>query len=125
MLAALALTSALAGTASAPFGAYHFGRIQIYFVIANMVAVPLTAFWVMPAGLIGLLLMPFGLDWLAFVPMGWGAAGDPVGGAHHSRIWPAATLDVPHMPAWGLAVSRSASPGSACGGAGCGWPACR
>ena len=71
-LAALALTSALAGTASAPFGAYHFGRIQVYFVVANMVAVPLTALWVMPAGLIALLLMPFGLDWLAFVPMGWG-----------------------------------------------------
>ena len=71
-LAALALTSALAGTASAPFGAYHFGRIQVYFVVANMIAVPLTALWAMPAGLIGLLLMPFGLDWLAFVPMGWG-----------------------------------------------------
>ncbi len=72
-LAALALTSALAGTASAPFGAYHFGRIQVYFVVANMVAVPLAALWVMPAGLIALLLLPFGLDWLAFVPMGWGA----------------------------------------------------
>ncbi len=36
-LAALALTSFLAGTASAPFGAYHFGRIQVYFVVANMV----------------------------------------------------------------------------------------
>ena len=72
-LAALALTSALAGTASAPFAAYHFGRMQVYFVVANMVAVPLTALWVMPAGLIALLLMPFGLDWLAYVPMGWGA----------------------------------------------------
>ncbi len=49
-LLALALTSALAGTASAPFGAYHFGRVQVYFVIANMAAVPLTALWVLPAG---------------------------------------------------------------------------
>ncbi|HEY6441545.1 MAG TPA: ComEC/Rec2 family competence protein, partial [Acetobacteraceae bacterium] len=57
-LVALALTSALAGTASAPFAAYHFGRIQIYFVVANMIAVPLTALWVMPAGLIALLLLP-------------------------------------------------------------------
>ncbi len=35
-VAALALTSLLAGTASAPYGAYHFGRVQVYFVISNM-----------------------------------------------------------------------------------------
>jgi len=34
---ALALTSALAGTASAPYGAYHFGHVQLYYVFANMV----------------------------------------------------------------------------------------
>ena len=33
------------------YGAYHFGHVQLYFVLANMVAVPLTAMWVMPAGL--------------------------------------------------------------------------
>jgi len=102
-LTALALTSALAGTASAPFGAYHFGRIQLYFVIANMVAVPLTALWVMPAGLIGLALMPFGLDWLALVPMGWGAEAI-LWVARTTAAWPAATLEVPHMPPWGLAT---------------------
>ncbi len=40
---ALALTSLLAGTASAPFAAYHFGHFQLYFILANLVAVPLTA----------------------------------------------------------------------------------
>ena len=54
-LQVLALTSALAGTFSDPFGAYHFGHVQLYYVFANMVAVPLTAMWVMPAGLIALL----------------------------------------------------------------------
>jgi competence protein ComEC len=103
-LAALALTSFLAGTASAPFGAYHFGRIQVYFVVANMVAVPLTALWAMPAGLIGLLLMPFGLDWLAFVPMGWGVQAI-LWVARTTAALPAATLDVPHMPPWGLAAT--------------------
>src|SRR3954468_15563805 len=34
-LIALALTSGLAGTASAPYGAYHFGHIQSYFTLAN------------------------------------------------------------------------------------------
>jgi competence protein ComEC len=103
-LAALALTSALAGTASAPFAAYHFGRIQIYFVVANMIAVPLTALWVMPAGLIALLLLPFGLDWLAFVPMGWGADAI-LYVARTTAAWPSATINVPHMPPWGLAVT--------------------
>jgi competence protein ComEC len=103
-LTALALTSALAGTASAPFGAYHFGHIQIYFVVANMLAVPLAALWAMPAGLIGLLLMPFGLDWLAFVPMGWGTEAI-LYVARTTAAWPAATIDVPHMPPWGLAVT--------------------
>jgi competence protein ComEC len=42
-VAALALTSTLAGTASLPYGAYHFGHIQIYYVLSNMIAVPLTA----------------------------------------------------------------------------------
>ena len=77
-IAALALTSALAGTASAPFGAYHFGRIQLYFVVANMAAVPLTAMWVMPAGMLALALMPLHLEWLALVPMGWGDRSHPV-----------------------------------------------
>jgi competence protein ComEC len=100
-VAALALTSTLAGTASAPYGAYHFGHIQLYFVIANMVAVPLTAMWVMPAGLVALALMPFGLDWLALMPMGWGAQAI-VWVATTAASWPAATIVVPHMPPWGL-----------------------
>jgi competence protein ComEC len=100
---ALALTSALAGTASMPYGAYHFGHIQIYYVIANMVAVPLTAFWVMPAGLIALPLMPLGLEWLALMPMGWGAEAI-LWVAHTAADWPAATISVPHMPTWGLIV---------------------
>ena len=102
-IVALALTSALAGTASAPYGAYHFGHIQLYFVIANMVAVPLTAMWVMPAGLIALVLMPLHLEALALVPMGWGAEAI-VWVATTTSSWPAATLPAPHMPAWGLAV---------------------
>jgi competence protein ComEC len=102
-IVALGLTSALAGTASAPYGAYHFGHVQLYFIVANMIAVPLTAFWVMPAGLIALLLMPMGLEDLALVPMGWGAEAI-VWVATTTASWPAATLPVPHMPGWGLAV---------------------
>ncbi|HEY1411429.1 MAG TPA: ComEC/Rec2 family competence protein, partial [Rhodopila sp.] len=102
-LVALALTSALAGGASAPYGAYHFGHVQVYFVLANMVAVPLTALWVMPAGLMALLLMPLHLEALALVPMGWGAEA-VVWVARVTGALPAATFPVPHIPAWGLCL---------------------
>jgi competence protein ComEC len=100
---ALVLTSLLAGTASAPYGAYHFGHVQLYFIAANVIAVPMTAMWVMPLGLLGLALMPFGLEQLALVPMGWGVQAILWIGRTVSS-WPEATLEVPPMPAWGLAV---------------------
>jgi len=101
--AALTLTSLLAGTASAPYGAYHFGHMQLYFILANLLAVPLCAFWVMPAGLLALALMPLGLERLALVPMGWGIEAILWIGRTVSS-WPAATLPVPAMPGWGLVV---------------------
>ncbi len=99
----LATTSILAGTASLPYGAYHFGVVQIYYVLSNMIAVPITSFLVMPAGLAALLLMPLGLEHLALAPMGWGI--DLILNiAHGTAHLPAATLHVPPMPPWGLAV---------------------
>ena len=100
---ALILTSLLAGTASAPYGAFHFGHIQLYFIIANVIAVPLTAMWVMPLGLIGLALMPFGLEGLALTPMGWGVQAILYIGQTVSS-WPEATMAVRPMPGWGLSL---------------------
>ena len=97
----LALTSLLAGSASAPFAAYHFGHFQLYFIVANLLAVPLTALWVLPAGLVALALMPFGLERLALIPMGWGV--DVILAiAHGVSDLPAATVALPAMPGWGL-----------------------
>ncbi len=100
---ALVLTSLLAGTASAPYGAFHFGHIQLYFIAANVIAVPLTAMWVMPLGLLGLALMPFGLEGLALTPMGWGVQAILYVGQTVSS-WPEATMAVRPMPGWGLLV---------------------
>jgi competence protein ComEC len=101
--AGLVLSSFLAGTASAPFAAYHFGSACLYYVPANMLAVPLTAFWVMPWGLSALALMPVGLERLALVPMGWGIAG-LAAIAHAVAAWPAAKLPVPQLPPWSPAL---------------------
>jgi competence protein ComEC len=98
----LALSSVLAGSAAAPYGAYHFGKVQIYFVLANMVAVPLATLTV-PAGLIGMLLMPLHLEALALVPMGWAAQG-VIWIARATAALPEAAFRVPHIPAWGLCV---------------------
>ena len=101
--AMLVLTSLLAGLAAAPFGAYHFGRVQVYFILANLVAVPMTALLVLPAGLLGLLLMPLGWERLALVPMGWGLDG-VLFVARSVAALPAATVGIPHIPGWGLAL---------------------
>jgi competence protein ComEC len=93
----LLITSALAGTASLPVAAYHFGTATSYYIPANMLAVPLTAFWVMPLGLAALALMPFGLQSLALIPMGWGIAGI-LWIARSVAAWPAAIIPVPQMP---------------------------
>jgi competence protein ComEC len=99
----LLLTSALAGTFSAPFGAYHFGRVQIYFVLANLVAVPITAFWIMPAGMISLLLMPLHLEAVALLPMAWGIEAILWIGRHVAAL-PSAVFAVSPPPSWGMLV---------------------
>ncbi len=97
----LFFTSLVAGAASLPYAAFHFGRVQFYFVLANLVAVPLTAFWVMPQGLLSLLLMPWGLDWPTLRAMGAGIDLILLL-ARTVAALPAASLPVPFPPVWGL-----------------------
>ena len=90
-------TTVIAGLATAPFAAFHFQRVVDYGLVANLVAVPLTSFWIMPLGLLGYLLMPLGLEHLALQPMGWGIAlVDRVAAAVAG--WPGAVTNVPAMP---------------------------
>lgn len=71
-IAALLLTSLAAGLATAPFAAYHFQRLAPLSLIANLGAMPIASFIIMPAGLAGALLIPFGWDAPAWHVMGWG-----------------------------------------------------
>jgi competence protein ComEC len=95
--AALVATSLLAGTASLPVAAYHFGNATLYYVPANLLAVPVTALWVMPWGLAALALMPCGLHGLALAPMGWGISL-LLWIAHGVAAWPDARLPLPQAP---------------------------
>ncbi|CAP53994.1 putative DNA uptake protein [Gluconacetobacter diazotrophicus PA1 5] len=102
-VAHLALASLLAGGATVPVVMTHFGTLQPWFVLANLLAVPLMALWILPWGVIALLLMPWGADPVALVPMGWGIRL-VLGLAHAVSGWPAARVMVPAMPSWGLAA---------------------
>src|SRR6202011_1690884 len=71
----LTLASLVAGLATTPYAAFHFHRVTPYGVLANLLAMPVVSAVVMPAGLLGLAAMPFGLDggfWrIMDVGIGW------------------------------------------------------
>ncbi|GAD10746.1 predicted membrane metal-binding protein [Gluconobacter frateurii NBRC 103465] len=100
-LTALSLTSLLAGLATLPVSMAHFGAFQPWFVLANLLAVPMAAVWIMPAGLISLLLMPIHASALPLTIMGWGIQiVQRI--ARTVAAFPLAHEPVPHMPGWGL-----------------------
>src|SRR6202158_131209 len=71
-IATLALASLVAGLAATPHAAFHFHRVTPYGVLANLAAMPVVSAVVMPAGLLGLVAMPFGFDGVFWRIMGIG-----------------------------------------------------
>jgi competence protein ComEC len=71
-IVALILASLVAGLATTPYAAYHFHRLAPYGVLANLMAMPIVSAWVMPAGLLALLALPFGFDAPLWKLMGLG-----------------------------------------------------
>src|SRR5262249_32378679 len=71
-IVALLLASLVAGAATTLYAAYHFHRLAPYGVLANLLAMPIVSVLVMPAGIVGLLAMPFGLDGPVWRLMGAG-----------------------------------------------------
>jgi competence protein ComEC len=69
------ITTIIASIATAPFALYHFGQVSFIGSVANLVAVPLFGFFIMPFALISLLLMPFRLDAIPLSLMGYGIEG--------------------------------------------------
>ncbi len=68
------LSSVIAGAATAPYAAAHFGRFTDYGLIANLLTVPAMGLLVMPGGALAALLAPFGLEGPALWLMGLGSA---------------------------------------------------
>src|SRR5579872_2639644 len=69
---AIAVTTLVVTIGTEPFAIYHFHHLVLYSPLANMLAVPISALWTLPWGVVACLLMPFGLEQIALTPMGWG-----------------------------------------------------
>jgi len=99
-LAGVVLSTLVAGSATAFYGAYHFNRFAVWSVVSNALAVPLSGL-AMPFAVGGLLLMPFGLEDWSLVPMGWCVSAINWV-ANLVAHWPAAAITLPVLPLWGM-----------------------
>ena len=100
-LRGIAVTSFVGSLATAPFAAFHFDRATHYAVLGNLLAMPIMGFVTMPSAALAVLLMPFGLDRLPLIVMGWGidamlAVGRWVshlpGAVSMTAAWPVAAI---------------------------------
>lgn len=102
-LGGIAATTLIASLATAPFAAYHFNRVALVGLVANMIAVPITAMWIMPCGLAALLAMPFGFEAPALALMGQGIRL-VIAAARAGADLPGAAALVPSAPPAALAA---------------------
>ena len=100
---AVVVTTVVVTIGTDPFSIYHFHHIALYSPLANVIAVPLSAVWTLPWGVVACLLMPFGLERLALVPMGWGIDAT-ISVAEHVSGLPGNVWPMPRLPAAGLAL---------------------
>jgi len=91
------ITTLIAAGATSPFAAFHFNHTGNYELVANLVAMPLFAFVVMPSALLATLLMPLGLDGAPLQVMGFGIELT-LAAAHEVASWPGSTFTVPAGP---------------------------
>ncbi len=71
-IAGIALTTLIAGGATALYGLYHFQTWSVYSALANILAMPMVGIMVMPAAVLSYLLMPLGLSQYPLLLMGFG-----------------------------------------------------
>ncbi|WPZ32858.1 ComEC/Rec2 family competence protein [Thalassobaculum sp. OXR-137] len=102
-LAGVAVTSLVATAATAPFVTFHFQAIALGGLPANMLAVPLTAFVTMPAGIVALLAMPLGLEGWVLPVMGLGIDAT-LAVADRVVAWTGPAAGVHPLPVSGLAA---------------------
>jgi ComEC/Rec2-related protein len=103
--AGIFVTSLIGGISTAMFSVEHFHRIATYGLAANLAAMPVISFVVMPAGLVGMLLMPFGLDAPFMKLMGLGLEA-VIAIARHVAAW-GGDVGIGRQHPWFLTVSTA------------------
>jgi competence protein ComEC len=71
-LLSLSFASLVAGLATTPFALYHFGQSANYSILANLLAVPITSFWLMPCVVLAFILYPLHLEYFPLHAMKYG-----------------------------------------------------
>jgi len=66
------LTAMIGGFSTALFAVEHFHRLNAYGLPANLMAMPVVSFVVMPMGMLAMLLTPLGLDVIPWKIAGFG-----------------------------------------------------
>jgi competence protein ComEC len=80
------------------YTAYHFHRLAPYGVIANLLAMPVVSVLVMPAGILGIVALPFGFD-----SMFWRLMGEGLDWMIAVALWVTSLPgSVGRMPAFGV-----------------------
>ncbi len=97
----VAVTTVVATLGTYPYSIYHFHHLALYSPLANVIAVPLSAMWTLPWGVVTCLLMPLGLERLALAPMGWGI-DVTIWVAEHVSALPGDVWAMPRLPPEGL-----------------------
>jgi competence protein ComEC len=100
-VAAVAITTLIVTIGTEPFAIFHFHHLVLYSPLANVIAVPVSALWTLPCGVIACLLMPFGLEKLALVPMGWGI-DLTIAAARWVAVLPGNVWPMPRLPTIGV-----------------------
>ena len=94
----LIMTSVVAIAATLPVISYHFGVVSAWGVLANLIAIPLTAMIIMPAGICYLLFMGLGLDAL-IAPVFQASLSVLYWLASHIASWPLTAITIKKPPA--------------------------
>ena len=100
----LLITGLVVEIALAPIALFHFHKAGLYGALANVVAIPLTTFVIMPAEALALLLDSVGLG----APFWWiteRALLALIGLAHGVADAPGAVAMMPSFPGWGFALA--------------------
>ncbi len=99
----ICITTVIATLSTAPFSLYHFQQLALYGVLANLLAVPIMSFLIMPAVVLSYISIPLGLGFLT-LPLAGAGVEWMREIAHWTASLEGAVLLAPHWPPEGLAL---------------------